>query len=343
MSRTNRQLSHQRSHSRTLACTTVPTTVCISARPSKTINDLPWNLLQYTFEQALSVFSDLVVLTHVCSRWRNFALDTPTLWTHLTLSMRQLRGPPLQGLLNRSKTMKIDVDLTLPGAYVDSIEQIFDELRDQMDRVRTLILRCESPHQIVPSLRNMLNAAAQSLERFELRMVIPFSIPEYLFMGHAPHLRHLAVHFRHIFADRVGPVGCPALQAVTTLVSLDTRVTPPLNDRYSRLLPQLFPKLERLQLCTAVCPPNEELNIRIYTTEPLSRLEFTVPPAARNHSLAMHTLHVFDAQRVKNIVIHDAPSTTVTSLISQCDGRRITGLVLIFLLRPKLVNCAWRD
>jgi len=285
----------------------------------------------------------LVLATHVCQRWRNLALSNHSIWAVIEISSRQAHLlQQLPTILARSGGRLLDIDLTLspqgPNPHAP-----FIELQKNMQRLRKVVLRAYFPHKIGPQIQFTFSTAAPALERLELRCQCPIIISSKMFGGHAPRLRYIALHMRHVFADQVEFVGCAGLREITSFEALDNQVNPPLNDRYTRLLLQHLPKLESLSLGSSIFPPSVDPTIEYPMKKPLQSLEFRVPPYTQSFDLALYTLRSFSHSRVKRIIIHDAPARAVVDLMHQVEGRDVTELVLLFTPRKSLVHIAWRD
>ncbi|KAI5830495.1 hypothetical protein K523DRAFT_302580 [Schizophyllum commune Tattone D] len=126
-----------------------------SAYGSTTIHDLPIELLVHVFLDVSSYdvanpeklsHAPPVVLSHVCSRWRAIALDTPRLWTLVVLSQAACRSGLLPAFSQRrGEGSPVDViycpnpvHTTVSGEMVVMHSLLSDV---SYRRVRTLIAR----------------------------------------------------------------------------------------------------------------------------------------------------------------------------------------------------------
>lgn len=80
------------------------------------ISKLPVELLSYIFSLVRRKYRqrsrfDLgwVVVTHVCQRWRDIALDCPTLWVYISFNRPQW----VPEMTRRSKSARLDIELNV--------------------------------------------------------------------------------------------------------------------------------------------------------------------------------------------------------------------------------------
>ena len=69
---------------------------------------------------------ELISITHVCKRWREVALNTPQLWSTITLS-RRTHPDYLLATIQRSKTQLIVVDMNIDD-WTEGLDVVWDEL-----------------------------------------------------------------------------------------------------------------------------------------------------------------------------------------------------------------------
>ncbi|VDC07866.1 unnamed protein product [Peniophora sp. CBMAI 1063] len=135
-------------------------------------------------------FLGWLVVTHVCARWRTFALSDATLWVDIPLALGQQWT---SAFLSRSKQAPISVDWSFAELRpFDSKyeERFFDLLMAHYPRMRELDVRYA---ETVPFIQN---GAWPTLETARLIFSEGHHTTLDLFNGHAPLLRSLSLHTR---------------------------------------------------------------------------------------------------------------------------------------------------
>ncbi|EJD43422.1 hypothetical protein AURDEDRAFT_114746 [Auricularia subglabra TFB-10046 SS5] len=103
------------------------------------INQLPDDVLVSVM--STMPLQELVVATHVCHRWRKLGIETPALWTQLTLT-DALAGAS-EVLLERSKAAILDLEISISP---NALRRISDPARlvgPSMERVRSLTIQSD--------------------------------------------------------------------------------------------------------------------------------------------------------------------------------------------------------
>lgn len=122
------------------SCGSHPLHVAEAAIPTMChIGTLPPELLKEIFQMATLKYTGMhyvghsLALSHVCSHWRAVALDTPRLWTLLTLfvtaSCRDPQ-PMIKAMLVRSRNLQLDITITelmdrKPLAVLQALHAVF--------------------------------------------------------------------------------------------------------------------------------------------------------------------------------------------------------------------------
>ncbi|EJD43516.1 hypothetical protein AURDEDRAFT_137958 [Auricularia subglabra TFB-10046 SS5] len=112
------------------------------------INKLPDEILVHIM--STMSLPELVTATHVCHRWRKLGVETPMLWTRLTIT--NSLGDDSGVLLSRSKAASIDLDVSMSNHFLCPTRQLNDRdilVPPVMNRVRSLTLRSESESDMV--------------------------------------------------------------------------------------------------------------------------------------------------------------------------------------------------
>ncbi|EUC59674.1 F-box-like domain protein, putative, partial [Rhizoctonia solani AG-3 Rhs1AP] len=148
---------HQADAAISLVRNTMPTVVPINALPEEILSRI-FHLVTYgepcKFHHTYEYPAYPTLLTHVCSRWRQAAINSPTLWSHIDLSSHGFRGSgePHERHLAHAKTylaragqaqLDIHVAEDFPhGLYVHDV-RISDFLIPLASRMRSLEIHIE--------------------------------------------------------------------------------------------------------------------------------------------------------------------------------------------------------
>lgn len=182
-------------------------------------------------------------VTHVCSHWRNVALECPRLWT----SISSQRLPLMLEMLKRSKMAPLNVVLNLGS---DSVLRVMEEIF----RIRKLSLVATgySSHLLIPKVFSYLTAdVAPLLESLMISFgsgsqtnILPEIIPQASQRLRILDLRNCDLHWNS-----------PFLYSLTSL-RIDT-ITPALRPSTSELIAVLanISNLENLKLTSVLRPP----------------------------------------------------------------------------------------
>ena len=145
-------------------------------------------------EPAFSVKQNLcwIRVTHVCQRWRQVALDNPSLWVRISGIPTNI--PWILEMLARAKNAPLDIKLL--GAPNSGVVRLF---LPHLSHTRELRICGLSTPQDADRVRAFCSQEAPILEHFELRTSLMSSITfrdlgvKTLFKGQAPKLRTLSL------------------------------------------------------------------------------------------------------------------------------------------------------
>ncbi|KAI0317232.1 hypothetical protein OF83DRAFT_1083745 [Amylostereum chailletii] len=137
-----------------------------------------------------------VVVTHICRRWRQVALDYPLLWSNIVFDL----GPSWAiEMLARARNSGVVFDLRLPYITAKEGRWARNLLVAHLHHTTTVTLRGSASE--VDAVAELLSTPAPALE--ELRIEpdhyvfgeIPMALPPTLFAGKTPHLRSVFVRY----------------------------------------------------------------------------------------------------------------------------------------------------
>lgn len=138
-------------------------------------NSLPPELLQLIFENIVDTADTvpkangrLIDITHVCRCWRNIALHTPTLWTHIALA----HSDAVKAFVKRSQDLPLysSVDAT-PEALANPkhmFNQVLQTLLAQYGRTSSLKVNVSRSHAFDSAIKHITSARAPQLEKLWL-------------------------------------------------------------------------------------------------------------------------------------------------------------------------------
>ncbi len=149
-------------------------------------------------------------LAHVCQRWRNLILGSPT---YLGVCLIFTFGTPIADLLAHSPHLPLIIDYTSGNDITAEDEEALFLALEQRDRVRRIRLA-----MLVPSLQKVVMAIDEEYPILEYLIILPLGnsstalvLPETL---RAPHLRHL------MLSSFALPIGSLLLTTAVGLVTL---------------------------------------------------------------------------------------------------------------------------
>ncbi|KAG1741098.1 hypothetical protein EDB19DRAFT_1706298, partial [Suillus lakei] len=165
-----------------------------------------------------------MITTHVCRRWRQVAIECPTLWTSID------DVPPrwLAILLERSKEAALIVRYILPSSLKPCAEQILP----QLPRIKVLDL-CSPSFDADRILDYLSSQPAPLLQMFRLGVLGSFHprITDTIFQGRAPQLRSVKLTrctfnwslfifsgLRTLDVRRIGRASCPTLSHLLSVL-----------------------------------------------------------------------------------------------------------------------------
>lgn len=189
-----------------------------------------------------------ITLTHVCRAWREIALNTPRLWSHIVLTQPTVA----KQVLARSKKAPLWLSASLNHSD-DQRAETLDVLMKESARLKELHLT--GPAHTVQALSAKWRTSADLLETINIssdfRQFDPASLlpapplSSQIFSGQTPKLSHLQLH--RIAVDWSNPLFCNTLK---TLIIHTVYDNAPSLGEFSHLLDALeaMPQLETLQL-----------------------------------------------------------------------------------------------
>lgn len=132
-----------------------------------------------------------MIITHICRRWRQVALECPTLWAYLNC----VSANWLDIMFERSKKAALVVIYRLPG----SLRKCFQQILSQLPRIKYLQL-CSSSWEVDRILDCLSSQPAPSLQtlkfsvvkKSQTRVIRPIS--DSIFQGRAPLLRSVELN-----------------------------------------------------------------------------------------------------------------------------------------------------
>ncbi|KAI0262475.1 hypothetical protein BC834DRAFT_891547 [Gloeopeniophorella convolvens] len=200
-----------------------------------------------------------VTVTHVCQRWRQVALDDPSLWSKLEGS--RFHSTWFTEILARSRHSILDVKIECTPT-----KDVVSTLHTHLARIRTLQLtRLDTP-EVTEALQALLSTEAPLLEHLVLSAgtdvsggppdrpsPVHFSSGLCLFNGQAPELRKITLHGVRISWSAL-PKRCP-LTHLDVIQPDQTHTSAASFGRMKELMDMLagLPTLE--VLCLANCFP----------------------------------------------------------------------------------------
>ena len=214
------------------------------------INQLPHEILsiifKYSFEQkercynheTLFLVSEILAfelqISHVCRLWRNIALDTPSLWTNISvITTESLPYERVVAHLERSKSLPLDIYIAggvtqLPSVEADTFEALLALLVPHLSRwasIQVVFKRYEYMHTFLKAVSGPSVPPATRLK--ELRLLCKsrlgsaaiieggFSGDDFiLFGGSAPLLRTLVLYAVYVDWSQAWIQSAPNLQTL---------------------------------------------------------------------------------------------------------------------------------
>lgn len=183
------------------------------------INDLPYDILYTIFclcwdkMHPRTQLSFPTIASHVCRRWRDYALDTPTFWSSLNFEGYPLRLEKYQNWLGRSKDCPLDIALSGSPASrsafkqrsIKTIKEILRLIVPCSNRWRTLKLSFVGGKVIRVVFDRLLDIPMPSLTKLEVMggYYAPFHRPGHSKWRFRPFLRGGAPNIRSMVIDRL--------------------------------------------------------------------------------------------------------------------------------------------
>ena len=175
-----------------------------AVRQQSPVQRLPRELLGSIFEIGVHHLDEedavlLSTLMLVCKEWTDVALDTPTLWSRITIE-NQKCIPKARRKLARSKSVPIDIIIHF-GPHFESTQTVIELVVHAMDILRPAMWRWRTFRLIVPNRAHAHAALTQCrepaplLEDFAVQIHHVLQTDRYamaplpLFQGHLPRLR----------------------------------------------------------------------------------------------------------------------------------------------------------
>ncbi|KZS92908.1 hypothetical protein SISNIDRAFT_508277 [Sistotremastrum niveocremeum HHB9708] len=283
------------------------------------------------------------LVSHVCSRWRQIALDAPTLWTYLDFA----DGPPFtksRAWIERSKGSDLDIEINLTSEVKhdvigeELIEETIESLPEDLQKILELII----PHTLrwrtfvftvsqLDLLTLCLTALKDAgpaprlkvLEMYESDTTLDFEAdempllypePHLIFDGSAPMLNVVALSGVHLPWD-----DCTFIQGLTELdLSLHYEQLRPSWTTFSRMI-KSSPQLKLLTLSssgpseTEVWPEDD-----ILVMPNLKTLIFTFMPT----EYASHLIKHFQASCLEQLELDIEDGDATDFLQFLCEPQR---------------------
>ncbi|KAI6008106.1 hypothetical protein F5J12DRAFT_826658 [Pisolithus orientalis] len=141
------------------------------------ISRLPSDVLEIIFDESRRVLFRWtgfrrplpieVQLSHVCRRWRQVALNTPSLWNTLRIPILH-RESAIRTYLHRCNQCPLSVHLGPQLSDRRMMDVITSELMPRIGQFRELILDTEDRQELHVLLSHLVNTAAPSLQRLKI-------------------------------------------------------------------------------------------------------------------------------------------------------------------------------
>ncbi|TDL22601.1 hypothetical protein BD410DRAFT_788415 [Rickenella mellea] len=204
------------------------------------VNKLPPEIITCIFLRLQMRESSLWLhITHVCRRWRHIALDSPSLWTSISLS--QYRPNELAAFLKRSKCSPLTVSLRASSKTDNQV--IVTLLCENLPRIREIHLIDEDRSWAESlDLDTIFSTPSPCLEQLDVAFSYKRNLPTFTFGSNYPALKRLKVD-RHPLQWNPSSIG-----GLQELVLKDIRAEhqPNLSQMVSIL--EACPALEMLSL-----------------------------------------------------------------------------------------------
>jgi hypothetical protein len=299
------------------------TTVKSNHKPSISILDLPQEIQCEIFTRVHRDNSKMeasrlpveVVLSHVCSEWRNIAIHLPTLWTAFKFDTQLRVSDPFKKLeeyLSRSRTQLLELYFSFSSSdYKDPVLNIYDFFERDFALVETAIAHACRWHRFTLFADEYIGAFGfRVIDRFDKLFVpnleyIALCVSSYDYpwsIGGAPRLCALRIDAPTPFRSP------PPLSNITTLAIQDGEPHFELQDFHSILT---IPTLTNLSIETRSCldtyltynPSN--LNLLSIKMPSLKILRIT------QDSNILGILSFLDAPLLETLVLHNVDLTLV--------------------------------
>lgn len=130
------------------------------ALPNRLPEEIILEVLKNLVDRRQGDVVHIVRATHVCKRWRDIALNAPTLWTYFAID----RLDVTTAFLERSRSMPLSVFLTNPRHPMHQLSRL---LAPHLPRVRGIRVRCP-PDQNIERFFGRLSSPAPMLQELLL-------------------------------------------------------------------------------------------------------------------------------------------------------------------------------
>ena len=182
---------------------------------------------------ASEILAFQILISHVCRLWRNIVLDTPSLWTNISVTnMACLPYERVAAYLERSKSLPLDICIAggvarLPSDEADNLEALLALLVPHLSRwasIHVTVRRYDYMHAFIKVVSGPSVPPATQLE--DLRLICKsksrsaailegdFLFDPTLFGGSAPLLRTLVLHAVYINWSQAWVQSAPNLQTL---------------------------------------------------------------------------------------------------------------------------------
>ncbi|KAI1793460.1 hypothetical protein LXA43DRAFT_1000840 [Ganoderma leucocontextum] len=204
-----------------------------------------------------------IKLTHVCRHWRNIALDTVRLWSHIYLT----RADALAEFLTRSKAAPLHIDLRYNHSNTSRNISSLDLIPPVSLRIRSLSVDAEILR--VQAFCKQLTRPLEHLEKLALSSPLPHfgfygpppAVPFFQTEGLTPRLSHLElVRLPFRWTDPIFRSSLTTLKVTSPQRNPRHRDRPDVGTTTELLdiLERIAPRLEVLHLNGALPTPNSQ-------------------------------------------------------------------------------------
>ncbi|KAG8927173.1 hypothetical protein FRC02_008424 [Tulasnella sp. 418] len=275
------------------------------------IHKLPFDILYDIFKLAICMHISIktaemaFTFSHVCRRWRQYALDMPTLWTTLTFkrTTRYQTWEREKAFLERSKDSPPLIVIYGPrgwdsiGLSASAVAGILRVINPHLHRLGSLFifLRLKGIKVICDQLRH---ACAPALKRLEINPSNESPRPSkwqfHIFGGGLPNLEYWRSHFPVM----PSPSLSPRMDNLRTLLIWDDK-----EERSHRI------KLEGIISMLSKCPRLERLSLSFnYPLELNPLRQQMVPQISLPHLSSLDNMSIYSWHIIPILVFIKIPS-----------------------------------